>query len=66
MKIRDRAAAALDATHGAEMIGLQTKEYRFAIAEWLDGQRKFRARTVRFMCLALESAAQHLARKAHG
>ena len=59
MKLRDRAAKALDQTHGAaaRKFGIHTDTMRDYLASWLDGA-KIKTSTVRRACDYLEMIAR--------
>lgn len=59
MKLRDRAAIALDNTHGAGMVGIHTDKMRDYVAAWLDGQ-KIDVRIIRKAVAYLESLGNFL------
>lgn len=52
MKLRDRAAKALDVSleDAANKRGTNTDLYREALASWLDGTKKLKTSTVRILC----------------
>jgi hypothetical protein len=58
MTLTERAALALDMTHGKEMIGLQTKSVRNLLAAWLDGDLKLNVAFARKAVKYLESTAR--------
>jgi hypothetical protein len=58
MTTRDRAAAALDQTHGKTMIGIRTDRVRATLASWLDGQIKMKATLARRYVDYLEMIAR--------
>jgi hypothetical protein len=57
MTTKERAAAALDATHSIGERGPNTMKARKTLAAWLDGALHLRKSTVRAYCAYLEMVA---------
>ena len=58
MTLRDKAAAALDATHSCGECGPMTMKSRTIIATWLDGRSKIHKTTLRRLVDYLEMVAK--------